>query len=143
MNSTQSITLEQQICFRMYLAVRKIVFAYNTRLAKEDLTYTQYLVMLVLWEQQKMDMKELGKRLMLDSRTLTPLLNRLVEKGLLTKERGEKDKRRLIVSLTEAGALLRAKITPIPKEIYDQVSLDPDEASALTRILDKIIIAMK
>ena len=110
------LKLENQTCFRLYAASRAITKIYQPLLTAIDLTYPQYLVMLVLWEKTDgTTVKELGRRLMLDSGTLSPLLKRLVAKGLLIKNRGEQDEREVYVSLTKEGAALKDKAREIPE----------------------------
>jgi DNA-binding MarR family transcriptional regulator len=112
---------------------------YKPWLDEIGLTYTQYITMMVLWEHTSMTVKELGQELFLDSGTLTPLLKKLEEKGLVTRCRSTRDERNLIVSVTEKGWKLREEALSIPKSMSSCVNLEPGEASELYRILYKIL----
>lgn len=106
----QHPTLTNQLCFAIYNANRVFNQFYKQKLAKFDLTYTQYIVLLALWETDNLALRELGKQLDLASNTLTPLLKRLEEKGYLTRICPEEDQRQLIVSLTQTGKALQADV---------------------------------
>ncbi|WP_321396346.1 MarR family transcriptional regulator [Emcibacter sp.] len=115
------LRLENQTCFRLYAASRAITKVYQPLLAGIDLTYPQYLVMLVLWQERDgITIRELGQRLMLDSGTLSPLLKRLATKRLLEKKRGKKDEREVYVSLTDEGTALKKKARQIPEFLLCQ-----------------------
>ena len=115
--------LEQQLCFAIYQVGHAFNRAYRPILAALGLTYPQYLVMLVLWEQDGLTVKDLGERLMLDSGTLTPLLKRLEGNGLILRKRGREDERQVLVELTEAGRVLHEKAgrsaNPVPCAVED------------------------
>ncbi|MFC7047674.1 MarR family winged helix-turn-helix transcriptional regulator [Emcibacter nanhaiensis] len=116
------LKLENQTCFRLYAASRAITKIYQPLLAEIDLTYPQYLAMLVLWENcEAVTVRTLGQRLMLDSGTLSPLLKRLAAKGLLLKTRGKQDEREVYVSLTEKGTALKEKARQIPELLLCRV----------------------
>ena len=102
-----ALKLENQICFPLYVCAKEIVNAYKPYLDELDLTYTQYITMMALWERKELRVKELGKCLYLDSGTLTPLLKRLEQKGYVTRRRGRADERDLIVTVTDSGEALR------------------------------------
>ena len=110
----EALRLDNQLCFPLYACAKEIVRRYKPFLDEIDLTYTQYIVMMVLWEEREINVKELGSRLYLDSGTLTPVLKRLEQKGLITRQRDDKDERVLIVSITKEGDELKDKAVEIP-----------------------------
>ena len=139
-NSTYDVLkLENQLCFPIYAASREIVKKYKTYLEKIDLTYTQYIVMMVLWERKTVNVKELGECLYLDSGTLTPLLKKLELKGFVSRMRSETDERNLMVSITDDGEKLKDKAVEIPLQIAGCTKLTKDEAMQLYTILYKIL----
>lgn len=133
------LKLDNQLCFPLYACAKEIVRRYKPFLDEIDLTYTQYITMMALWEEKKMTVKELGKRLFLDSGTLTPLLKRLEQKGLVKRERDSEDERVLIVSITEAGEALKEQAVLVPHKMTQCVKLDMDDAKELYRILHKML----
>ena len=133
------LKLEHQMCFPLYAAARKVTGLYTPILAELDLTYTQYIVMLVLWEKDEVSVKEIGERLFLDSGTLTPLLKNLEKKGLLTRNRSKEDERVTIAKLTEEGKALREKALKVPEQVVSCVKLEPEEAIQLYTLLYKIL----
>lgn len=135
----EALKLENQLCFPLYACAKEIVRAYTPVLKPLDLTYTQYIVMLALWEKKSLYLKELGEILYLDSGTLTPLVNRLYERGYLSKRRSEKDARDLEVSVTVKGWELREKAVKVPSEVGSCVSLSPEESQSLYVTLHKIL----
>ena len=135
----ENLKIKNQICFPLYACSREIIKQYKPFLDEIDLTYTQYLVMMVLWERQALTVKELGNCLYLDSGTLTPLLKKMESKGLLSRKRSEKDERSLIVSVTEAGMQLRERAADIPEKMASCTNLDPQDAAALYRILYQLL----
>lgn len=134
-----SLKLENQICFPLYAASREIIKQYKPFLDEIDLTYTQYIAMMALWEKQTLNVKELGEMLYLDSGTLTPLLKKLESKGFLTRARSAEDERVLNVTVTDAGMALRDRAVEIPAKMVQCSSLDPEEGMALYRILYKLL----
>ena len=143
MNTTdtkyETLKIENQLCFPLYACSKEIIRQYKPFLDKIGLTYTQYITMMVLWENRSMTVKELGSHLYLDSGTLTPLLKKLEAKGLLTRSRSNKDERNLIVTVTDEGMALRDNALFVPQEMAKCVSLTPEEAGFLYRILYKIL----
>ncbi len=139
MTTDDKLKLDNQLCFPMYKAAKEIITKYGELLEPLDLTYTQYLVMMVLWEFETIDMKTLGDKLSLDSSTLTPLLNRLIEKEYLSKTRDEKDRRLVIVQIQPKGMAIKKSALLIPDQIYKKVALTPEEAENLRSILDKVV----
>jgi len=138
-NKYDVLKLDNQLCFPLYAVSKEIVRKYTPFLSEIDLTYTQYIVMMVLWEHQVLSVKELGKKLYLDSGTLTPLLKNLEKKGLVTRERSKEDERFLEVRLTESGMALREKAVEIPAKIGGCIQLTREEAVQLYTIIRKLL----
>ena len=113
----EALRLENQLCFPLYACSREVIKRYKPCLDKLDLTYTQYIAMMVLWERKSVTVKELGSFLYLDSGTLTPLLKKMEAKGLITRRRSGEDERSLIVRLTEKGEKLRDEAVGVPIEM--------------------------
>jgi len=134
-----SLKLENQVCFPLYACARETIKLYKPFLDELNLTYTQYITMLVLWEHQAMTVKELGRRLYLDSGTLTPLLKKLEEKGLVSRKRSTADERNLIVSITDQGKAMKEKARDIPAKMSKCLLLEPEETKALYRMLYKML----
>lgn len=134
-----ALKLENQLCFPLYACSKEIVKRYTPYLEEIDLTYTQYITMLVMWEKKQMTVKALGKILYLDSGTLTPVLKKLEQKGYVTRSRDEKDERVLNVTLTKAGEDLKQKAAEIPAQIGGCVKLTLEEAAMLHQTLQKIL----
>ena len=133
------LKLGNQICFPLYACSKEIVKAYKPYLDELDLTYTQYITMMVMWEHKELKVKEVGRYLFLDSSTLTPLLKRLEEKGYVTRRRSSEDERDLIVTITDSGEALKEKAVTIPERIGVCVDLDPQKAQALYALLYEVI----
>ena len=134
-----ALKIENQLCFPLYACSREVIKQYKPYLDKMDLTYTQYVVMLALWEEKEMTVKALGDRLYLDSGTLTPLLKKLEAKGYITRTRSRKDERNLLVGVTESGAALREEAMEMPRAIREHTELTREEAETLYRLLYKIL----
>ncbi len=133
------LKLENQLCFPLYACAKEVVRRYKPYLDELELTYTQYIVMMVLWERKEITVKELGRALYLDSGTLTPVLKKLEAKGYLRRARAREDERNLIVSITQRGEELREHALLVPAEMGKCVRLDPDEAAQLYRLLYKML----
>lgn len=142
-NNYDSLKLENQLCFPLYACSKEIVKRYKPFLEEIDLTYTQYITMMVLWEHKQMNVKELGSYLYLDSGTLTPVLKKLEQKGYLTRKRSEKDERVLDVAITEAGEALKEQAVEIPRKIGGCVALSPEEATKLYELLHKLLYSFE
>ncbi len=134
-----ALKLSKQLCFPLYACSRGVIREYKPFLDRLDLTYTQYIAMLVLWEKGTMTVKELGEELYLDSGTLTPLLKKLEIKGLITRKRSTEDERNLILSLTKAGRNMREDALVIPEELAKTVPLSEEEAQVLYKLLYKML----
>ncbi|OGX78360.1 MULTISPECIES: MarR family winged helix-turn-helix transcriptional regulator [Exiguobacterium] len=119
-----SLTLEHQICFQLYTASKELTRLYRPILEPLKLTYSQYLVMLVLWEEDHIDLKQLGERLTLDSGTLSPLIKRLTQLGYVEKIRATDDERRVLVSLTASGSALREQAEDVPVKVSGMLNID-------------------
>lgn len=134
-----TLKIENQICFPLYACSREIIRQYKPFLDEIDLTYTQYITMMILWDRKSVNVKELGECLYLDSGTLTPLLKKLEAKGLLTRTRSVQDERNLIVSLTEEGEQLKERAVEVPMKMAQCAKLTPEEALTLYRLLYKML----
>lgn len=134
-----ALKLDNQLCFPLYAVAKEIVKKYTPFLNEIDLTYTQYIVMMVMWEHRNLSVKELGQKLFLDSGTLTPLLKTLEKKEFITRERSKQDERFLVVSVTEKGMKLREKAVEIPAKMGACISLEKEDAVQLYTIIHKIL----
>ena len=139
MGKYSCLRLSNQLCFPLYACSRNIIKKYGPILDKFDLTYTQYIVMLVLWEQDNINVKDLGQKLYLDSGTLTPLLKHLESKGYISRVRSEIDERIINVCLTDEGKKLQDKVLEVPTEVGKCLNLTEDESKELYRLLYKIL----
>lgn len=135
----EALLLKNQLCFPLYACARETVKKYKPCLEQVGLTYTQYITMMILWEQRTVTAKELGQRLYLDSGTLTPLLKRMEAKGLLTRQRDPVDERSLRVTITDAGEALRERALEIPYQMAKLVRLTPEESETLYKLLYKLL----
>ena len=134
-----SLRLKNQLCFPLYAVSNLITRKYKPLLDKLDLTYTQYIVMMVLWEQKKVNEKYLGEALFLKSNTLAPLLKKLEAKGYISKEKDASDERNLVITLTKAGEKLQENAMCVPEAIAKEYHLTPEEAINLYQILYKML----
>ncbi len=132
------LQLDQQLCFALYSANLAMHKVYRQLLSRLEITYPQYLVMLVLWHQDDVTVSEIGEQLFLDSATLTPLLKRLESAGLLKRERSRQDERQVVVTLTEQGRALRQKAEAIPEAVQCATACDNDAMAALKAQLDDL-----
>ena len=142
----EQLKLESQFCFRLYSASRLMMGAYHPYLDPLGITYPQYLVLLVLWEQDKQPVCDIGKRLLLDTNTMTPLLQRMEKAGLITRTRGKEDTRQRIVSLTKQGKALYEQAQHIPDNMRKAVMMPESEVEELLQTiptLDKLIEELK
>ncbi len=138
-NPYEVLKLQNQVCFPLYACTKELVRQYGPYLKECGLTYTQYIVMMVLWEHRKMNVKELGQKLYLDSGTLTPVLKSLEAKGYVRRTRSSEDERVLFIEATEAGEALRDQALSIPEEMTKHVVLDQEESITLYRLLYKLL----
>ncbi|MBQ2081306.1 MAG: MarR family transcriptional regulator [Treponema sp.] len=137
------LRLDNQLCFPLYACSKEIIKRYKPFLDELDLTYTQYITMMVLWERKEMNVKELGEHLYLDSGTLTPLLKKLEAKGYITRQRMKTDERNVLIQITQAGEYLKEDAVHIPGEMSQCVNLEPQEAKVLYILLRKILKQLK
>lgn len=139
MKKEEFIRLDNQLGFALYKASRKIINLYKPFIDKYGLTYTQYIVMLVLWEEKKVTVKDLGKRLQLDSGTLTPLLKKLENMDLILRYRDKNDDRIVVVETTQKGILLKDNIIEIPKQVSTKIKISDKKIELLKEYLDELL----
>ena len=139
MNKYDSLLLKNQLCFPTYAVANKILRKYQPLLDKLDLTYTQYIVMMVMWEKKEVNEKELCQALHLKTNTIAPLIKRLKQKGYIFVNKDKKDKRNLIITLTKEGDALKEKAVDVPLGIAEEFNLTEEEAKILYKILYKIL----
>ena len=133
------LKLEYQLCFSLYTSSRTIIRKYKPFLDPLNLTYTQYICLLVLWEKDGVSVKELGERLMLDSGTLTPLIKKLENQGYLKRVRSQLDERMISIVLSEEGYVLKEKVKDIPQKIVKNLNMNIEDAIELKKRLDCFI----
>ena len=133
------LKLNNQICFPLYACSKEIIKRYKPYLDTVDLMYTQYIALMALWENETMNVRELGKCLFLDSGTLTPLLKKLEHKGYIMRNRSKDDERNLVVTVTDKGWELREEMLGVPGSMASCVELEPQEAAELYRLLYKVL----
>ena len=136
----EQLKLENQLCFPLYAAAKEVVRKYKPFLDELDLTYTQYITMMVLWENESMNVKELGSKLYLDSGTLTPLLKKLESKGYITRCRCREDERNLIIQITEKGDALKTQAMHIPSAMTEKwINISKEEIKVMYHALYKLL----
>ncbi|MCM1467559.1 MAG: MarR family transcriptional regulator [Alistipes sp.] len=138
-NKYDCLKLENQLCFPLYACSKEVIRRYKPYLDRLDLTYTQYIAMMVMWEKKEVNVKELGNALFLDSGTLTPLLKKLEEKKYVVRKRSREDERNLIVSITPEGEALKEQAVRIPAELGACINMEPQEARQLYELLYKLL----
>ncbi len=138
-NKYDILKLENQLCFPLYACAKEIVRKYKPILDEFDLTYTQYITMMVMWERKELNVKELGEQLYLDSGTLTPVLKKLESKGYIKRTRSKSDERNLLVELTKKGEELRDKALKIPVQVAQCINLDLEDITTLRKLLNKML----
>lgn len=143
MDNFDALKLENQLCFPLYAAAREVIKLYRPHLDTLDLTYTQYITMMVMWAEKKISVRDMGKRLYLDSGTLTPVLKSLESKGYIRRYRSMEDERVLIVELTEEGSRLKTEAVEVPQQVGSCIRLEPEEAMQLYRLLYKVLDGMQ
>jgi MarR family transcriptional regulator, organic hydroperoxide resistance regulator len=139
MDKYDKIKLDNQICFPLYALSREVIKLYQPILSKHNLTYTQYIAMLVMWEEEKINFKQLGQRLHLDSGTLTPVVKKLESMGLITKYRNKDDDRVVTVELTEKGKLLKDDILEVPDTVFCNFKGDAESLIMFKKQLDELL----
>ena len=139
----EGLKLKNQLCFPLYACAKEVVRKYKPYLDELDLTYTQYITMMVLWEEKNINVKDLGERLYLDSGTLTPLLKKLEAKGYIKRERSKEDERSLIISISEKGDKLKNKAVIVPQKVGSCINISPDKAMELYKTLYELLEQMQ
>ena len=139
----KELRLENQLCFPLYACAKEVTRRYKPFLDPLDLTYTQYITMMVMWEKKEVRVKDLGEVLYLDSGTLTPLLKRLEQKGLITRSRYQDDERALCVQITDLGETLQEKAKSVPEEMRACLPLSAKEMQVLKKLLDRTLSAIE
>ena len=139
MNNFDCLKLENQLCFPLYAASKEVIKRYKPYLDEVDLTYTQYIALMVLWEDEEINVKKLGEKLFLDSGTLTPLLKKLEKKGYIERKRSSSDERNVIVSITKEGEKIKDKVYDIPSKIGKCINLNEEDALKLYELLHKVL----
>ena len=138
-DSDEALKLENQLCFPLYAASRKIVSAYTPYLKPLGITYTQYITFLVLWDEDGLFVGDICARLHLDNGTLTPLLKKMEKQGFVVRRRDETDERKVRVFLTDEGRAMKERVRDIPRKVGSCVDLDTEEARTLYRLLYKLL----
>ena len=138
-NPDEALKLENQLCFPLYAAARAAMGIYTPYLKPLGLTYTQYIVFMVLWEKDHIPVSEIGDRLLLDSGTLTPLLKKMEKAGYLTRERSKQDERSVIVSLTDEGLAMKERVKDVPRQVGKCVNISREESLQLYATLYKLL----
>ena len=136
------IKLKNQVCFPIYLCSKEIIKKYTPELAKLDLTYTQYVVMMFFWERGSSNLKELATTLKIDPSTLTPLLKKIEKKGYIKRERDKEDERNLVITLTEKGNALKDEALDVPDKMRSCVDMSADEIHQLNALINKLLFEL-
>ena len=139
MDPRDNLRLDNQLCFPLYATSREVIKLYREQLDGLDLTYTQYIAMMVLWEHGTVSVRDMGKKLFLDSGTLTPVLKSMEAKGFVNRRRCTEDERMVLVELTEKGEALKEQAHNVPEEMKKHIRLAPDEVLQLYRLLYKLL----
>lgn len=139
----EKMKLDNQLCFSLYAASREVIKTYKPQLDKYGLTYTQYIAMLVVWEYEKITVKEMGQKLHLDSGTLTPVLKKLLSMELIDKYRDKDDDRVVIVEVTEKGRKMKEEIIEVPEKMYCKFGKNIEDVVELKRLLDNLLATFK
>ena len=139
MKQYEQLKIENQVCFPLYAAAKEVIRQYTPFLAPLELTYTQYITMMILWEEKEISVKELGNRLYLNSGTLTPLLKRLEKKNYIMRRKSLEDERSTLISVTEQGMALREKAASVPEALRCEITLTDKELLQLYRLLYKLL----
>ena len=133
------LRLDNQLCFPLYALSKEVIKQYRPYLVEINLTYTQYIAMMVIWEKEKINVKELGKKLYLDSGTLTPVLKSLEAKGFVTRYRSQEDERLLMVEITAEGIALKDKALEIPRKMVSKIDISLNDAIVMHRQLYNLL----
>ncbi|MEC0493041.1 MarR family winged helix-turn-helix transcriptional regulator [Bacillus glycinifermentans] len=141
-NEFEHMKLDRQLCFLLYASSREMTKLYKPLLDELNITYPQYLALLLLWEHEILSVKKMGELLYLDSGTLTPMLKRMEQRGLITRERSPEDERSVIVKLTSSGAEMKERASCIPQTMLAQTNLPAEELERLTHALGSLLASM-
>jgi MarR family transcriptional regulator, organic hydroperoxide resistance regulator len=141
-DSCPQLLFENQVCFPLYSAANAVVRAYRPLLEELDITYLQYMVLMLLWQNRSLNVKELGQRLSLDSGTLTPLLKRLESKGLVERKRSEDDERVRVITITRQGMALKKRATDIPHKLACSIGLPAAKGAELKKLCEQLLGAL-
>ena len=139
----EAMKLANQLCFPLYAAARSVTGLYTPWLKPLGLTYTQYIVLLVLWEKDGISVTEIGEKLMLDNGTLSPLLKKLEQAGYVARQRSQEDERVVVITLTDAGKALQEKAKDIPLRVGSCIDLPPEKAETLYTLLYELLNSRK
>ena len=137
--ANDAMKLANQLCFPLYAAARHVTGLYTPALKPLGLTYTQYIVFLVLWETDGLTVGEIGERLLLDNGTLSPLLKKMEQAGYVERQRSREDERVVVITLTETGRALREKAKDVPAQVANCLALPPEKAQALYALLYELL----
>ncbi len=143
MEPYEQLRLDKQLCFPFYAVSRLIIRKYQPFLDELGITYPQYLVLLVLWENDRQPVNDISKRLHLNTNTITPLINRLVDLGIVEKQKGTDDERKMYVYLTTRGQAMREQAAGIPSRLVQGMNVQPDQVEALRKMLHEMIETLK
>ncbi len=138
-NPEEALKLENQLCFPLYAAARKVVGAYTPYLRPLGITYTEYITFMVLWEQDHVPVGDICAKLHLDNGTVTPLLKKMERQGFVNRSRGREDERKVIICLTDKGRELKKKAEDIPRKVGSCIRISREEAETLYRILYELL----
>ncbi|MEK5097136.1 MarR family winged helix-turn-helix transcriptional regulator [Bacillus sp. FSL W8-0848] len=141
-NEFEHMKLDNQLCFLLYASSREMTKRYKPLLDELNITYPQYLALLLLWEHESLSVKKMGELLYLDSGTLTPMLKRMEQRGLITRERSPEDERSVIVKLTSSGAEMKERASCIPQTMLAQTNLPAEEQKRLKHALSSLLASM-
>jgi DNA-binding MarR family transcriptional regulator len=133
------LKLKHQLCFPLYAASKELIKRYKPFLDELSLTYTQYIAMMILWEKKSVNVNELGKFLFLDSGTLTPMLKKMEQKGLIVRSRQGEDERRVLITVTPEGEALKERAVNVPLKMAACLNISPEEAETLYTLLYKLL----
>lgn len=139
MDQYDFLKLENQLCFPLYVCAKEVVRAYKPYLDPLNLTYTQYITMMVLWQEKQISLRELQRRLYLEANTLSPLVKRLEEKGYLFRKRSDDNKKDLLIEISQKGMELREEAVEIPQKVASCLSLSQEQAQFLVSILNQLL----
>ena len=142
-NYREAMKLQNQLCFPLYAAARQVVNLYTPLLKPFGLTYTQYIVFLVLWEQDSITVGALGEKLMLDNGTLSPLLKKMQQSGYVERTRSSEDERVVVITLTQQGRALQEQLKDVPRQAAGCVTLSPEKAKTLYTLLYELLGSQK